>query len=79
MVLTYDQPVVTGKPARRLRALRAIREKRVLSQEELARKASVSRMTVVALESQRSGAHYRTVRKLAEALDVEPSALYGDV
>jgi DNA-binding XRE family transcriptional regulator len=78
MVLAYDSPAVAGKPARRLRALRAIRERKALSQEELAATAGLSRATVGALESQRSGAQYQTIRKLAQALGVEPSDLYGE-
>jgi transcriptional regulator with XRE-family HTH domain len=54
--------------------LRAARERRALSQAELAKLAQVSKGTIVRIESG-ADAHPPTVRKLAEALDVEPSEL----
>jgi len=55
-------------------ALRAQREHRALSQRELADLAQVSRRTVTSLESG-SDAHPVTIRKLAEALGVDPAEL----
>ena len=54
--------------------LRAAREAKVLSQDELAQKAGVSRITVSHLESGRD-AYPSTIRKLATALGVEPGTL----
>ena len=55
--------------------LRALREARFLSHRDLAKRASVSPTTVLNLETGRVEAQRRTVRKLAEALGVDPSEL----
>jgi transcriptional regulator with XRE-family HTH domain len=55
--------------------LRDLREERFLSHRELARTAGVSPTTVLNLESEQGKPQRRTVRKLAEALGVEPSEL----
>jgi transcriptional regulator with XRE-family HTH domain len=55
--------------------LRALREVRFLSHRDLARRASVSPTTILNLEAERVEAQRRTIRKLAEALDVEPHQL----
>lgn len=54
--------------------LRALRQRRVLSQDELARLAGVSATTVNSVEGGAS-ARYITVRKLAQALGVSPEEL----
>ena len=46
-----------------------------LSLRELEEKSGVSYNTIWRLEDGRQGAHPRTVRKLAEALGVDPSEL----
>jgi transcriptional regulator with XRE-family HTH domain len=58
----------------RLTRLRAIRERKALTQDELAQLAGVSRQTVIKIEG---GLEPRppTIRKLATALGVEPQAL----
>jgi transcriptional regulator with XRE-family HTH domain len=56
--------------------LREVRQARFLSQEALAEKAKVSHFTVRRIE-QGSPARYQTIRKLAEALDVDPAELAG--
>jgi len=58
----------------RLSRLRAIRERKALTQDELADMAGVSRQTIVKIEG---GLEPRppTVRKIASALGVEPSDL----
>jgi transcriptional regulator with XRE-family HTH domain len=73
----YPEPAVVGRPARRLKSLRRLRERRALSQAELAEQAGVSRATIVSLESGRAGAQYATMRRLAEVLGVEPAELLG--
>jgi transcriptional regulator with XRE-family HTH domain len=55
--------------------LRAWRIARVFSQRDLAIRAGVNKMTITNLEGGRYRANLVTVRKLAKALDVEPSAL----
>jgi transcriptional regulator with XRE-family HTH domain len=55
--------------------LRALRETRFLSHRDLAKKAGVSPTTVLNLEASRVEAQRRTVRKLAEALGVDPAEL----
>ncbi len=55
--------------------LRELRHRRVLTLEELAKKAGVGRNTVWRLEHGLMGAQPRTIRKLAKALDVEPEEL----
>ena len=58
--------------------LRALREARLLSHRDLAKRASVSPTTVLNLEAGRVEAQRRTVRKLAQALEVSPADLLED-
>lgn len=58
--------------------LRNIRDAKFLSQRELAEKAGVSPTTINQLETGKAEAQPRTVRKLAEALGVEPGELVGE-
>ncbi len=55
--------------------LKELRRERVLSLRELEERSGVSYNTIWRLEDGRQGAHPKTVRKLAEALGVEPSEL----
>jgi transcriptional regulator with XRE-family HTH domain len=55
--------------------LKELRRERVLSLRELEEKSDVSYNTIWRLEDGRQGAHPRTLRKLAEALGVDPSEL----
>jgi transcriptional regulator with XRE-family HTH domain len=55
--------------------LKELRRERVLSLRELEERSGVSYNTIWRIEDGRQGAHPRTVRKLAEALGVEPSEL----
>src|SRR4028118_184793 len=58
------------------RNLTVIREKRMWTQAQLADEAGVSPTTVSGIESGRiSRPHFGTLRKLAEALGVEPERL----
>lgn len=59
----------------KLPSLRRYRELAALTQQELADRAGIARTTLVHLEQQKAGARPTTVRKLAEALKVEPRAL----
>ena len=58
--------------------LRELRDARFLSHRELAKLAGVSPTTVLNLEAGKAEAQRRTVRKLAQALDVEPRDLLED-
>jgi transcriptional regulator with XRE-family HTH domain len=55
--------------------LRELRRERVLSLRELEERSGVSYNTIWRIEAGRQGAQQRTIRKLAEALGVEPSEL----
>jgi HTH-type transcriptional regulator, competence development regulator len=55
--------------------LRELRREQVLSLRELEERSGVSYNTIWRIEDGRQGAHPRTVRRLAAALDVEPSEL----
>ena len=56
--------------------LRRIRDRRLLSQRELAGRAGLSPTTILKLESGRvDEPHPRTIRKLADALEVDPAEL----
>lgn len=56
--------------------LRGVRDRRLLSQRELAERAGLSPTTILKLEAGRvEDPHPRTVRKLAEALEVDPAEL----
>jgi len=65
------QPVVVKIGAR----LRELREERFLSHRELAQRAGVSPTTVLRIENNEGDTQRRTVRKLADALGVEPKEL----
>ena len=58
--------------------LKEARTKRLLTQEELAEKAGVSAATVVNVERNNQEPHFRTIRKFAKALDVDPTELLGE-
>ena len=56
--------------------VRRAREQRFFSQRELADKAGVNRNTVWRIEtSGHTDVHPRTIRRLAEALSVDPASL----
>ena len=56
--------------------LKEVRDRRLLSQRELAKKAGLSPTTILKLEDARvKEPHPRTIRKLAEALGVDPAEL----
>jgi transcriptional regulator with XRE-family HTH domain len=55
--------------------LRELRRQRVLSMRELEELAGVSYNTIWRLENRLTGAQPRTIRKIAEALGVDPAEL----
>jgi HTH-type transcriptional regulator, competence development regulator len=58
--------------------LREWRERAALSQGELAARSGTSRATIADLEAGNRGGQPKTVRRLAEALGIEPEDLYGE-
>lgn len=55
--------------------LRRLREAKFLTQQELAEKAEIHKVTIARLEGGKAQAEFRTTRKLAEALGVAPEEL----
>ncbi len=55
--------------------LRRLRRARALSQRDLARITGIAQDTISQLETGKREAQPRTIRRLAEALSVEPSTL----
>jgi transcriptional regulator with XRE-family HTH domain len=55
--------------------LRELRRQKVLSMRELEEMSGVSYNTIWRLENGRTGAHPRTIRRIAEVLGVEPAEL----
>jgi transcriptional regulator with XRE-family HTH domain len=53
-----------------VRRLKQLRRLRALSQEELAEESGVGRATISRIERGETGAHGRTLRRLAKALGV---------
>jgi transcriptional regulator with XRE-family HTH domain len=58
--------------------LREVRTRRLLTQDELAQKAGVSQSTIADIERDNAEPQFRTIRKLAKALDIDPTELLGD-
>ena len=59
--------------------LRGLRQRAVLSQEQLAERSGVARDTISKLETGQRKAYPTTIRKLAVGLEVEPGRLFGGV
>ncbi len=55
--------------------MKELRKLRALSQEELAQASGVGRATISRIERGETGAHGRTLRKLAEILEVDVAEL----
>jgi transcriptional regulator with XRE-family HTH domain len=55
--------------------LKELRRERILSLRELEERSGVSYNTIWRIEDGRQGAHPKTIRKLADALGVQPSEL----
>lgn len=55
--------------------LREARERRLLTQEELAERTGLTQTTISRLETGKARPRLRTVRRLAEALRVRPEQL----
>jgi transcriptional regulator with XRE-family HTH domain len=55
--------------------LKEARQRAMISQEELSRMTGIGRATISNLENEERSAQPRTIRRLAEALGVEPRDL----
>ena len=55
--------------------LKAVRESQFLTQRELAAKANVGLSTIVRLEKGQQEPTFQTIKRLANALGIDPSAL----
>jgi len=69
----YAAPVV------RLTRLRMWRERRAMTQQELADKAGITRVALSRIESGQAEPRPTTVRRLAQVLRVEPDALMDPI
>jgi transcriptional regulator with XRE-family HTH domain len=58
--------------------LKTLRVRRALTQQELADRAGVSSNALNRIELNKAEPHMSTLRKLAKALDVDPSELVGE-
>ena len=58
--------------------IQRLRSRRLWLIGDLAEKSGVHRNTISKLENDRGGAYPETIRRLAEALDVEPTELLED-
>ena len=58
--------------------LQRLRRQRLWLIGDLAEKSGVHRNTISKLENGKGGAYPETIRKLAETLDVDPTALLGE-
>ena len=58
--------------------LRRIRKERLLTQVELSKRTGVAQDSISSLETGKREAHAGTLRKLAEALGVEPTELWKE-
>jgi transcriptional regulator with XRE-family HTH domain len=55
--------------------LRLLRKRSLMTQEQLAKRSSVAVSTIIRIERNQVEPHGSTIRKLAEALGVEPHKL----
>jgi transcriptional regulator with XRE-family HTH domain len=53
------------------------RERALLTQQELAERAGIGLTTLNRIENDHAEPHFRTIRKIAKALDVDPRQLIG--
>jgi transcriptional regulator with XRE-family HTH domain len=58
--------------------LRNLRIRRALTQQELAERAGISSNALNRIELNKAEPHMSTLRKLAKALDVDPTELIGE-
>lgn len=62
----------------KLARLRAIRESQFLTQDELAERSGVHQVTISRIEQGDVEPRFKTIKRLAEVLGVEPGELVGN-
>jgi len=72
MCISYTER--KGDTAMKIR-LREVRERKLMTQDELAERTGVTKTTISRIENDRQAARIPTVRKLAAGLGVDPSEL----
>lgn len=77
MELTLSVQRTTVRHVPPVPSLRKFREKRLLTQIELADKSGVGRTTIIRIEKGELNVRPRTIKKLARALRVRPEELLG--
>ncbi len=55
--------------------VRELRNRKLMTQKRLSKAAGVSKQTITRMETGANVAHFDTIQKVANALDVEPGAL----
>ena len=73
MCFSYEQEVQPRMPKPRTVPLAVLRRRKLLSLRDLAAKAGVTVVTLVDIENGRSRPRLMTIRKIAGALEVEPT------
>jgi transcriptional regulator with XRE-family HTH domain len=58
--------------------LRTLRKRKLLTQEQLAERSGIAVSTVIRIERNQVEPQGATIRKLAQALEVDPAELVGD-
>jgi transcriptional regulator with XRE-family HTH domain len=58
--------------------LKEVRTRRLLTQVQLADKSGVNQVTIARIERNKVDPRFSTIRRLAEALDVDPTKLVGE-
>ncbi len=58
--------------------LKEARTRRLMTQVQLADKSGVNQVTIARIERNQVDPRFSTIRRLAKALDVDPTALLGE-
>jgi transcriptional regulator with XRE-family HTH domain len=58
--------------------LKEVRTRRLLTQVQLAEQSGVNQVTIARIERNRVDPRFSTMRRLAKALDVDPTELLGE-
>ena len=58
--------------------LKEVRTRRLLTQVQLAEKSGVNQVTIARIERNQVDPRFSTMRRLAKALDVDPTELLGE-
>jgi len=58
--------------------LKEVRTRRLLTQVQLAEKSGVNQVTIARIERDQVDPRFSTMRRLAKALDIDPTELLGE-